>query len=205
MKVKFNNKNSPPIQPMTKKIFLPLFALALGIVSCERDDDEYISTCPEIKEMTFVDVETGLPVEARKQNRPVLERGKKYVATVEQSQRGNLLYKAEYNWSGAPEYAMHRPEVLPGSNRKFSDDGSATLKDVIYDYYPNNPADTIVFSTSYADWQDVKLKAKYYISANPDYSVVRTRDLADGNGTVEYRVPSWQYYEVSVSKKVWVE
>ena len=32
--------------------------------------------------MTFVDVETGKVVEAKKQNRPVLERGKKYVATV---------------------------------------------------------------------------------------------------------------------------
>lgn len=190
---------------MIKKILLPVFALALGLVSCERDDDKYISTCPVIKEMTFVDVETGKVVEARKQNRPVLESGKKYVATVEQSQRGNLLYKAEYAWSGASKEAIHKPEILPGSNRKIAEDGSATLKDVVYDYYPKNPADTIVFKTSYGAWQNVNLKAKYYISANPDYSVVRTHDLADGNGKVEYRVPSWQYYEIAVSKTVWVE
>ena len=190
---------------MIKKILLPVFALSLGLVSCERDDDKYISTCPVIKEMTFVDVETGKVVEARKQNRPVLEHGKKYVATVEQSQRGNLLYKAEYAWSGASNEAIHKPEILPGSNRNIAEDGSATLKDVVYDYYPKNPADTIVFKTSYGAWQNVNLKAKYYISANPDYSVVRTHDLADGNGKVEYRVPSWQYYEIAVSKTVWVE
>ena len=191
---------------MIKKILLPVFALALGLVSCERDDDKYISTCPVIKEMTFVDVETGKVVEARdKKNRPVLERGKKYVATVEQSQRGNLLDKTEYEWSGASNEAIHKPEILPGSNRKIAKDGSATLKDVVYDYYPKNPADTIVFNTSSRTSQNVNLKAKYRISANPDYSVVRTHDLADGNGNVEYRVPSWQYYEIAVSKTVWVE
>ena len=189
---------------MIKKILLPVFALTLGLVSCERDDDKYISTCPVIKEMTFVDVETGKVVEARKQNRPVLERGKKYVATVEQSQRGNLLYKAEYAWSGASKEAIHKPEILPGSNRRINEDGSATLTDVVYDYYPKNPADTIVFNTSHGR-QNVNLKAKYDISANPDYSVVRTHDLADGNGKVEYRVLSWQYYEITVSKTVSVE
>ena len=188
---------------MIKKILLPVFALALGLVSCERD--EYISTCPVIKEMTFVDVETGKVVEARKQNRPILERGKKYVAIVEQSQRGNLLDITEYAWSGASNKAIHKPEILPGSNRKINEDGSATLNKVVYDYSPKNPADTIVFNTSYGAWQNVNLKAKYYISANPDYSVVRTHDLADGNGKVEYRVLSWQYYEIAVSKTVWVE
>ncbi len=192
---------------MKKKILLPLFVLALGLVSCERDDDKYISTCPVIKEMTFVDVETGKVVEARKQNRPVLERGKKYVATVEQAQRGNLLFKAEYAWSGTPNEAIHKPEIWSGSGSKrvLAEDGSATLKDVVYDYYPMNPADTIVFNTSYGDWHNVNFKAKYSISANPDYSVVRTHELADGNGKAEYRVPSWQYYEIAVSKTVWVE
>ena len=191
---------------MIKKILLPVFALTLGLVSCERDDDKYISTCPVIKEMTFVDVETGQVVEAGEQNRPVLERGKKYVATVEQSQRGNWLNTTEYAWSGASNEAIHKPEILPGSNREIAEDGSATLKKVVYDYYPKNPADTIVFNTSpHGTWQTVNLKAKYRISANPDYSVVRTHDLADGNGKVEYRVLSWQYYEIAVSKTVRVE
>ncbi len=191
---------------MIKKILLPVFALALGLVSCERDDDKYISTCPVIKEMTFVDVETGKVVEARdNKNRPVLERGKKYVATVEQSQRGHWLYNAVYEWSGASNEAIHKPEILPGSNRRINEDGSATLTDVVYDYYPKNPADTIVFNTSSETSQNVNLKATYDISANPDYSVVRTHDLADGNGKVEYRVLSWQYYEITVSKTVRVE
>lgn len=188
---------------MIKKILLPVFSLALGLVSCERD--EYISTCPVIHDMTFVDVETGQVVEAREQNRPVLERGKKYVATVEQSQRGNWLNTTEYAWSGASNEAIHKPEILPESNREIAEDGSATLKKVVYDYYPKNPADTIVFNTSSRTLQNVNLKAKYRISANPDYSVVRTHDLADGNGKVEYRVLSWQYYEIAVSKTVRVK
>lgn len=156
---------------MIKKIFLPLFALALGMTSCERDD--YTSTCPVIHDMTFKSVVTET-------DRIVA--GEKFVATVEQAQKGHLLYRAEYTWSDRRGKGTHKP----------------TFTDVVYDNFSHNPTDTIVFNTP-GEYQ-VKLVAKYHISGNPDYSVVRTQELVDGS--VEYTVPSFLYYIVTVTKNV---
>ena len=158
---------------MIKKILLPVFALSLGLVSCERDDDKYISTCPVIHDMTFKSVETGSDY---------IVAGEKFVATVEQAQKGNLLYKADYTWSDGKEEGIHKP----------------TYTTVVYDHQPVNPSDTITIENS--GFHKIKLVAKYHISGNPDYSVVRTQELVDGS--VEYTVPSFLYYIVTVTKNV---
>lgn len=161
---------------MIKKIFLPLFALVLGMTSCERDDDKYTSTCPVIHDMTFKSVVTET-------NRIVA--GEKFVATVEQAQKGHLLYKAEYVWSDGRGEGTHKP----------------TFTSVVYDNYSKNPTDTIVFNTPGV--HQVKLVAKYHISGNADASVVRTDEIEGGK--VQYQLPSWMYYLVTVTKNVRVE
>ena len=161
---------------MIKKFFLPLFALALGMTSCDRDDDKYVSTCPVIHDMTFKSVVTET-------DRIVA--GEKFVATVEQAQRGNLLYKADYAWSDGRGEGVHKPAVTT----------------VVYDYYPNNPSDTIIFNTP--GIHQVKLVAKYHISGNADPSVVKTTEISGGK--VQYQLPSWMYYLVTVTKNVRVE
>lgn len=158
---------------MIKKILLPVFALALGLVSCERDDDKYISTCPVIHDMTFKSVVTET-------DRIVA--GEKFVATVEQAQIGHLLYKADYAWSDAHEEGIHKP----------------TFTTLVYDSEPINPTDTIIFNTPGV--YQVKLVAKYHISGNADPSVVRTTEISGGK--VQYQLPSWMYYLVTVTKNV---
>lgn len=161
---------------MIKKILLPIFALALGMVSCERDDDKYTSTCPLIHDMTFKSVVTET-------DRIVA--GEKFVATVEQAQRGHLLYKADYTWSDGREEGIHKP----------------AFTSVVYDNFSNNPSDTIVFNTP--GIHQVKLVAKYHISGNADASVVKTTEISGGR--VQYELPSWMYYRVTVTKNVRVE
>lgn len=161
---------------MIKKILLPIFALALGMVSCERDDDKYTSTCPVIHDMTFKSVVTET-------DRIVA--GEKFVAIVEQAQRGHLLYKADYTWSDGREEGIHKP----------------AFTSVVYDNYSNNPVDTIVFNTP--GIHQVKLVAKYHISGNADASVVKTTEISGGR--VQYELPSWMYYRVTVTKNVRVE
>lgn len=161
---------------MIKKILLPIFALALGMVSCERDDDKYTSTCPVIHDMTFKSVVTET-------DRIVV--GEKFVAIVEQAQRGHLLYKADYTWSDGREEGIHKP----------------AFTSVVYDNYSNNPVDTIVFNTP--GIHQVKLVAKYHISGNADASVVKTTEISGGR--VQYELPSWMYYRVTVTKNVRVE
>lgn len=161
---------------MIKKILLPIFSLALGMVSCERDDDKYTSTCPVIHDMTFKSVVTET-------DRIVA--GEKFVATVEQAQRGHLLYKADYTWSDGREEGIHKP----------------AFTSVVYDNYSNNPVDTIVFNTP--GIHQVKLVAKYHISGNADASVVKTTEISGGR--VQYELPSWMYYRVTVTKNVRVE
>ncbi len=161
---------------MIKKILLPIFALALVMVSCERDDDKYTSTCPVIHDMTFKSVVTET-------DRIVA--GEKFVATVEQAQRGHLLYKADYMWSDGREEGIHKP----------------AFTSVVYDNYSNNPVDTIVFNTP--GIHQVKLVAKYHISGNADASVVKTTEISGGR--VQYELPSWMYYRVTVTKNVRVE
>jgi hypothetical protein len=161
---------------MIKKILLPIFALALGMVSCERDDDKYTSTCPVIHDMTFKSVVTET-------DRIVA--GEKFVATVEQAQRGHLLYKADYTWSDGREEGIHKP----------------AFTSVVYDNFSNNPSDTIVFNTP--GIHQVKLVAKYHISGNADASVVKTTEISGGR--VQYELPSWMYYRVTVTKNVRVE
>lgn len=161
---------------MIKKILLPVFALSLGLVSCERDDDKYTSTCPVIHDMTFKSVVTET-------DRIVA--GEKFVATVEQAQKGHLLYKAEYKWSDALDEGVHKP----------------AFTSVVYDNYSNNPSDTIVFNSP--GTYKVKLVAKYHISGNADASVVRTNEIPGGK--VQYELPSWMYYRVTVTKNVHVQ
>lgn len=161
---------------MIKKILLPVFALALGLVSCERDDDKYTSTCPVIHDMTFKSVVTET-------DRIVA--GEKFVATVEQAQKGHLLYKAEYKWSDGRDEGTHKP----------------SFTSVVYDNFSNNPSDTIVFNTP--GIHQVKLVAKYHISGNADASVVRTDEITGGK--VQYELPSWMYYRVTVTKNVRVQ
>ena len=161
---------------MIKKILLPVFALALGLVSCERDDDKYISTCPVIQDMTFKSVVTGT-------DRIVA--GEKFVATVEQAQRGHLLYKAEYAWSDGHGEGTHKP----------------TFTTLVYDSEPINPTDTIIFTNPGV--HQVKLVAKYHISGNANPSVVRTESIPSGE--VKYELPSWMYYLVTVTKTIRVQ
>ena len=161
---------------MIKKILLPVFALALGLVSCERDDDKYISTCPVIHDMTFKSVVTET-------DRIVA--GEKFVATVEQAQKGHLLFKAEYAWSDGRDEGIHKP----------------TFTTLVYDSDPINPPDTIIFTNPGV--HQVKLVAKYHISGNADPSVVRTDEIPGGK--VQYQLPSWMYYLVTVTKNVRVE
>jgi hypothetical protein len=161
---------------MIKKILLPIFALALGMVSCERDDDKYTSTCPVIHDMTFKSVVTET-------DRIVA--GEKFVATVEQAQRGHLLYKADYTWSDGREEGIHKP----------------AFTSVVYDNFSNNPSDTIVFNTP--GIHQVKLVAKYHISGNADASVVKTTEISGGR--VQYELPSPMCYRVTVTKNVRVE
>lgn len=158
---------------MIKKILLPVFALALGLVSCERDDDKYISTCPVIHDMTFKSVVTET-------DRIVA--GEKFVATVEQAQKGHLLFKAEYAWSDGRDEGIHKP----------------TFTTLVYDSEPINPTDTIIFTNPGV--HQVKLVAKYHISGNADASVVRTDEIPGGK--VQYQLPSWMYYLVTVTKNV---
>jgi hypothetical protein len=158
---------------MIKKILLPVFALALGLVSCERDDDKYISTCPVIHDMTFKSVVTET-------DRIVA--GEKFVATVEQAQKGHLLYKADYAWSDGRDEGIHKP----------------TFTTLVYDSEPINPTDTIIFTNPGV--HQVKLVAKYHISGNADASVVRTDEIPGGK--VQYQLPSWMYYLVTVTKNV---
>ena len=158
---------------MIKKILLPVFALALGLVSCERDDDKYISTCPVIQDMTFKSVVTET-------DRIVA--GEKFVATVEQAQKGHLLYKADYAWSDGRDEGIHKP----------------TFTTLVYDSEPINPTDTIIFTNPGV--HQVKLVAKYHISGNADPSVVRTDEIPGGK--VQYQLPSWMYYLVTVTKNV---
>lgn len=158
---------------MIKKILLPVFALALGLVSCERDDDKYISTCPVIHDMTFKSVVTET-------DRIVA--GEKFVATVEQAQKGHLLYKADYAWSDGRDEGIHKP----------------TFTTLVYDSEPINPTDTIIFTNPGV--HQVKLVAKYHISGNADPSVVRTDEIPGGK--VQYQLPSWMYYLVTVTKNV---
>jgi hypothetical protein len=158
---------------MIKKILLPVFALALGLVSCERDDDKYISTCPVIHDMTFKSVVTET-------DRIVA--GEKFVATVEQAQKGYLLYKADYAWSDGRDEGIHKP----------------TFTTLVYDSEPINPTDTIIFTNPGV--HQVKLVAKYHISGNADPSVVRTDEIPGGK--VQYQLPSWMYYLVTVTKNV---
>lgn len=158
---------------MIKKILLPVFALALGLVSCERDDDKYVSTCPVIHDMTFKSVVTET-------DRIVA--GEKFVATVEQAQKGHLLYKADYAWSDGRDEGTHKP----------------TFTTLVYDSEPINPTDTIIFTNPGV--HQVKLVAKYHISGNADPSVVRTDEIPGGK--VQYQLPSWMYYLVTVTKNV---
>lgn len=158
---------------MIKKILLPVFALALGLVSCERDDDKYISTCPVIHDMTFKSAVTETDH---------IVVGEKFVATVEQAQKGHLLFKAEYAWSDGRGEGTHTP--VPAT--------------VVYDEQPVNPTDTIIFNTPGV--HQVKLVAKYHISGNYDASVVRTEEISGGR--VQYELPSWMYYRVTVTKNV---
>lgn len=158
---------------MIKKILLPVFTLALGLVSCERDDDKYISTCPVIHDMTFKSVVTET-------DRIVA--GEKFVATVEQAQKGHLLYKADYAWSDGRDEGIHKP----------------TFTTLVYDSEPINPTDTIIFTNPGV--HQVKLVAKYHISGNADPSVVRTDEIPGGK--VQYQLPSWMYYLVTVTKNV---
>jgi hypothetical protein len=158
---------------MIKKILLPVFALALGLVSCERDDDKYISTCPVIHDMTFKSVVTET-------DRIVA--GEKFVATVEQAQKGHLLYKADYAWSDGRDEGIHKP----------------TFTTLVYDSEPINPTDTIIFTNPGV--HQVKLVAKFHISGNADPSVVRTDEIPGGK--VQYQLPSWMYYLVTVTKNV---
>ena len=161
---------------MIKKIVLSIFALALAMVSCERDDDKYISTCPVIHDMTFKSVVTET-------DRIVA--GEKFVATVEQAQKGHLLYKADYAWSDAHGEGIHKPPFTT----------------LVYDSEPINPTDTIIFNNPGV--YQVKLVAKYHISGNADPSVVRTTEITGGK--VQYQLPSWMYYLVTVTKNVRVE
>lgn len=161
---------------MIKKIFLPLFALALGMTSCERDDDKYTSTCPVIHDMTFKSVVTET-------DRIVA--GEKFVATVEQAQKGHLLDLTVYTWSDGRDVGIHKP----------------TFTTLVYDSEPINPTDTIIFTNPGV--HQVKLVAKYRISGNADASVVRTEEIPGGK--VQYQVPSWMYYLVTVTKNVRVE
>ncbi len=158
---------------MIKKILLPVFSLALGLVSCERDDDKYISTCPVIHDMTFKSVVTET-------DRIVA--GEKFVATVEQAQKGHLLYTTDYTWSDGRDEGIHKP----------------TFTTLVYDSEPINPTDTIIFTNPGV--HQVKLVAKYRISGNADASVVRTEEIPGGK--VQYQLPSWMYYLVTVTKNV---
>ena len=161
---------------MIKKILLPVFALALGLVSCERDDDKYISTCPIIHDMTFKSVVTET-------DRIVA--GEKFVATVEQAQKGHLLYKAEYKWSDGLDEGVHKP----------------AFTSVVYDNYSNNPSDTIVFNTP--GIYQIQLIAEYEISGNPDSSVGGSTEIPGGR--VKYELLSQFRYRITVTKNVRVE
>lgn len=161
---------------MIKKILLPVFALALGLVSCERDDDKYISTCPVIQDMTFKSVVTET-------DRIVA--GEKFVATVEQAQKGHLLYKAKYNWSDGREEGIHKP----------------TFTQVIYDHQSMNPTDTIIFINP--GIHQIQLVAEYEISGNPDSSVGGSTEIPGGR--VKYELLSQFRYRITVTKNVRVE
>ena len=108
--------------------------------------------------------------------------GEKFVATVEQAQKGHLLYKADYAWSDGRDEGIHKP----------------TFTTLVYDSEPINPTDTIIFTNPGV--HQVKLVAKYHISGNADPSVVRTDEIPGGK--VQYQLPSWMYYLVTVTKNV---
>ena len=161
---------------MIKKILLPLFALALGLVSCERDDDKYISTCPIFQDVTFTSVVSG--------TEKILT-GEPFVATAKQAKYGHLLYKAKYVWSDGREVGVHSPAFTT----------------VVYDNNPNNPVDTIVFYSPGV--HQVKLVADYDISGYYDPSVVKTTEIAGGR--IQYELLSAFKYRVTITKNVHVE
>lgn len=160
-----------------KKTLFAVVATLFVLVGCEshENDSKYRSYYPIIEDMVFESLVTGT-------NRVVA--GEPFVATVKQAQLGHLLYGAEYVWSDGREEGTHSP--FP--------------KSVVYDANPINPTDTIVMPNS--GRQQIKMVATYKISGGYDASAAAIVDIPDGR--VQYDVPSWQYYKVTVTKNVYV-
>lgn len=160
-----------------KKTILALSMILALIVSCEshENDAKYRSYYPIIEDMVFESLVTGTDN---------VVAGEPFVATVKQSQLGRLLYGASYTWNDGRGEGTHKP--FP--------------KSVVYDQNPMNPTDTIVLP--YSGRHQIQMVAKYKISGGYDASAVNIVDIPDGR--INYDVPSWQYYQVTVTKSVYV-
>ncbi len=158
-----------------KKVLFALFAAAALFASCESHENEakYRSHYPIIEDMEFESLVTGT-------DRIVA--GEPFVARVKQAQLGYLLNATEYKWSDGRAEGTHSP--FP--------------KKIVYDAHPINPTDTIVLPHS--GRQQIKMEARYNISGGCDPSTANVADIPDGR--VNYEVPSFLYFRVTVTKNL---
>ncbi len=129
--------------------------------SDHNDDEKYRSQPPEISDMTV----TGLDGSS------TLRTGDKLLATVVQSTKGRLLYRATYEWSSSPSDGVSL---------------SPNKKGVVYDNENDNPTDTIVFSTP--GTYTITFSGTYNISGGYEHHN-KTVDIE--NGTIVYSTPNW--------------
>ena len=163
---------------MKKKIrFACLCALALGCLTTSCDDN---ADDPKYRSLppTFSDME----IKMLDDGNTVLKAGEKIVATGLQQKKGRLLYKAKYNWSALPVDASHKYR-----------------KEVIYDKESFNPTDTLIFEKPGV--YHLTFKGQYYTSGQ---SQIVSNIVDIDKGKITYETPSFQYYNVTIEKRITV-
>ena len=164
-----------------KHLLLCLCTLILGLftVSCDdnADDPKYRSLPPRFEDMTFKMLEDGSTT---------VKAGEKCVATCVQSKPGRLLNLTTYNWK-----ATNREDI----SHRFKKELKAG-----YDNEPQNPTDTIIFENPGV--YHLTFTARYTTSGNTQViSEIQSID----HGKITYKTPSFQFYDVTIEKKVTVK
>lgn len=158
--------------------------LTIGLVSCSDDNEhnsKYNSLPPTFTNMVATELETGSNT---------LHAGKKFVVALEQSQKGQLLYKGTYAWNLSPG--------VEGNSQKYT-----TV--VFYDNTPDAPTDTLLINTP--GTYTLTFTGKYDASGHTTIwtnsgAANNATYWADGSGKVNYSSRGLYGFTAVATKKI---
>lgn len=147
------------------------FMIVWTLAACSEDENnpKYQSLPPEFSGVTLTGMDGD---ETLKVNTPIL-------VTAQQSQKGKLIYKAQYTWSCVPDSASHHYTAS-----------------VVYDLQNQHPTDTIVVHK--AGTYTIRMHAQYHISGS--YALIH-KTIEWDQGKAVYTTPSPLFYIVDVEQK----